>query len=103
MRDGSFIVQVDKMLEEIYPDYLLGLNEIVLKLKKSLENNDRDTIKYYAHQVAGNAGSYGLEELGKMAQKLEEFSDVESLKSLELSTQVTEIENYLQFLEVEFI
>ena len=28
MRDGSFIVQVDKMLEEIYPDYLLGLRRL---------------------------------------------------------------------------
>ena len=102
MRDKLFEVEVDRNLEEIYPDYLKQLNHIVIKVQTGLLEENAGHAKNYGHQLAGNAASYGLEELGLIGEKLEKLSSLKRPNFKALIKVGNELDNYVTYLKVKF-
>lgn len=67
----EIIVNIDKDLEDIMPMFLENRRKDLDALSSLLEQMDYDSIQTIGHRLAGNAGSYGLDELGKIGVALE--------------------------------
>lgn len=96
----KIIVTVDADLEEIIPTFLENRHKDQDIMKNALETNDLATIESIAHKLAGNAGSYGLDELGEIGAQLEsacQSGDRDSVKEL-----FRNYSNYLANLEIKY-
>ena len=66
------IVQIDADLEDIVPSFLENRKKDLEQIEIFLKEKDWGHIESIAHKLAGNAGSYGFNELGEIGIKLEE-------------------------------
>lgn len=53
------------------------------KLVYSIERKDVSTITSIAHKIKGNAGSFGFDEFGRLAQSLEREAKTENFSKME--------------------
>ncbi|MEC7275494.1 MAG: Hpt domain-containing protein [Bdellovibrionota bacterium] len=65
-------VTIDKDLEDIMPMFLENRQKDLNALKGHLETMDIESIQTIGHRLAGNAGSYGLEDLGHIGAAIED-------------------------------
>lgn len=78
-------------IKSLLPDYLANREVELIRLKELLMQGDLIEIKKIGHKLAGNAGSYGLTELGNLGVNLEEAVKIEEAESL-----IREYENLLE-------
>ena len=100
MSNDEIVVSVDKDLEEIMPGFLQNRQKDLFELDEALGKNDIESIKVIGHKLAGNAGGYGLPDLGKLGAQLEEAciqQDVDTIKNL-----IQSIKEYLEKLEIVY-
>ena len=100
MSDDKIVVSVDKDLEEIMPGFLDNRRKDIVELDASFSKNDIESIKVIGHKLAGNAGGYGLPDLGNLGAQLEEACiqhDTTTIESL-----ITQIKGYLEKLEIVY-
>ena len=93
--------EIDKDLEDIFDDYLKDRNSELIRLKEAVTSKDQATIEMIGHKVGGNAGSYGLPDLGEIGAKLESCAQGNDFESI--SKLVNEMESYLKNLKVRFV
>jgi HPt (histidine-containing phosphotransfer) domain-containing protein len=96
-----FKVQVPKELEGIMPTFLANREKDITIFGESLEQDKFDTIKVIGHKLAGNAGSYGLPDLGAIGVKIEESASKGNKTAL--TELLAEYKAYMEALEVSFI
>jgi HPt (histidine-containing phosphotransfer) domain-containing protein len=93
-------VTIDADLEEIIPTFLQNRQKDIASIAEALSGSDYATIESIAHKLAGNAGSYGLDELGEIGANLEaacQTNDIDKIKSYCQSYG-----DYLSQLEIKF-
>lgn len=78
-------------IKSLLPDYLANRDKELIHLKELLIHGDLIEIKKIGHKLAGNAGSYGLAELGTIGANLEEVVNIEEAHRL-----INEYENLLR-------
>lgn len=78
-------------IKSLLPDYLANRDKELIRLKELLMHGDLIEIKKIGHKLAGNAGSYGLTELGTIGANLEEAVNIEEAQRL-----INEYENLLR-------
>ncbi len=96
----TITVTIDADLEEIIPTFLQNRQKDIVSIAEALTSNDYATIESIAHKLAGNAGSYGLDDLGEIGSKLEaacQTNDIDKIKSYCQSYG-----DYLAQLEIKF-
>ena len=71
MSTEKIVVKIDKDLEEIIPMFLENREKDLGLLQEAIGSQDLESIKVIGHKLAGNAGSYGLPELGEIGSQLE--------------------------------
>ncbi|MBI2519235.1 MAG: Hpt domain-containing protein [Bdellovibrio sp.] len=94
-------VQVDKDLADIMPTFLNNRKKDIELITQSLAKNDLASIESVAHKLAGNAGGYGLAELGLIGREMETSAkqkDIEKVNNL-----FQKMKDYLASLDIEFI
>jgi HPt (histidine-containing phosphotransfer) domain-containing protein len=64
-------VTIDQDLEDIIPSFLENRNKDIALINQSLESQDYEAIESIAHKLAGNAGSYGFDDMGDIGVNLE--------------------------------
>jgi HPt (histidine-containing phosphotransfer) domain-containing protein len=96
----KIIVKIDEDLEEIIPMFLENRAKDLEQLKKALEEENFKAIEVIGHKLAGNAGSYGLHDLGEIGVALEK-SCLEQEKS-KVQAIVENYKDYLNRLEIIF-
>lgn len=69
-------------LKSLLPGYLANRDKELIHLKELLTRGDLLEIKKIGHKLAGNAGSYGLTELGTVGANLEEAVNIEHARTL---------------------
>ncbi len=94
------VTKIDKFLEPIYDFFLSERKNDTLELRKAINEKNFTQVQYIAHRIAGNAGSYGLNDLGALGEKLETAAKNTDAKDCEIL--VSEIEKFMSELEVEF-
>jgi len=65
-------VKVDPFLRARAPDYLQKRRSDLDRLPELLQNGDFEAIGVLGHNIAGTAGVFGFDELGRIAKSLEE-------------------------------
>lgn len=96
----KIVVKIDAELKDIIPTFLENRHKDIVTIEKALETKDLQTVESVAHKLAGNAGSYGLPDLGNIGSNLEaacQREDLAEVQKLYLSYR-----SYLQSLEIEF-
>lgn len=96
----KILVSIDADLEEIIPTFLENRQKDISKIDQALASMDLKAIETIAHKLAGNAGSYGLDDLGEIGAQLEsacQAADKEAVNSLCASYK-----DYLSRLEIKF-
>lgn len=93
-------VIIDEDLEDILPTFLENRSNDIEKIKSALESSDLKAIEVIAHKLAGNAGSYGLHDLGKIGVALEESCNNESLGNIK--EYFEQYKDYMARLEIVF-
>jgi HPt (histidine-containing phosphotransfer) domain-containing protein len=100
MGAAKIVVVVDKDLKDIMPGFLNNRKKDVVELAKFLSSKDFKSIQVIGHKMAGNAGGYGIDQLGEYGSKLEAAamaSDTAAMKKY-----IDLITDYVARLEVEF-
>ena len=69
-------------LKSLLPDYLANRDKELIRLKELVMQGDLIEIKKIGHKLAGNAGSYGLTELGNIGANLEDAVNIEQAQDL---------------------
>ena len=96
----KIIVTIDADLEEIIPTFLENRQKDIGKIDQALESMDLKAIESIAHKLAGNAGSYGLDELGELGASLESACQAENKEKVDELCQG--YKDYLSRLEIKF-
>lgn len=101
MESEKINVEVDIELQDLVPGYIDNRKKEVAVMKEAVESADFDLVRTLGHRMKGNAGGYGLDQLGTYGAQLEtaaKASDSEGMtKAIEL------IEDYLRRVEVHYI
>lgn len=98
--NDKIVVHVDPDLEDIVPGFLENMNEDLQSILDALDKNDFESARVLGHSMKGSGGGYGFDAITDMGRSIEEASearDAEAVKS-----KVSEIENYLQRVEIVF-
>lgn len=66
-------------IRELIPGYLENREKEIKTLYDLLSGRNLSEINKIGHKLAGNAGSYGLEELGKIGERLEFATDLSDI------------------------
>ncbi|MBT5093957.1 MAG: Hpt domain-containing protein [Halobacteriovoraceae bacterium] len=98
--EQSIVVKVDSDLKEIMPTFLENRKKDIGALKGLQESNDFKAIEVIGHKLAGNAGSYGLSDLGDIGVSLEEAAGKEDVAAIGLNCQ--KYQTYMENLVVEY-
>ena len=98
---AKFVVTVDKDIEEIVPMFLDNRQKDIESLKHHIQADELKEIEVIAHKLAGNAGSYGFADLGKIGAALEQACKDQDIETIKIKYQ--EFCDYMTNVEVEFI
>lgn len=101
MEAKKYHYEVESFLEPIFQDFLNDRNEDIEETERALKDKDFDAISMLGHKLAGNAGSYGLPELGNLGKKLEEFGNSKNLKDAQSVHE--QIKEFIVNLTVDFV
>lgn len=93
-------VYIDRDLEELIPDYLKDRHLEIQKLRVALDDSDFEFIERIAHQIKGNAGSYGFDLLSSIGSQMEQ--DCIKGRYSKLSSYLAQMQDYLDNLEIEY-
>ncbi|MCF8059815.1 MAG: Hpt domain-containing protein [Bacteriovoracaceae bacterium] len=96
----KFIVKIDPDLKEIIPTFLKNREKDIQNIKVALESSDYAAIESIAHKLAGNAGSYGLDDLGEIGASLEAACQTNDVNNINQYCQ--QYAQYLSNLEIQF-
>ncbi len=97
---NKIIVKIDSDLKEIVPMFIDNRHKDLSELDECLSNKNIQSIEVIAHKLAGNAGSYGFMDLGKIGASLEDAckaNDLENIKKF-----ILEYKDFMSKLEVEY-
>ena len=87
------IVQIDKVLQDLVPDYLQTRREDVQKLHRAITEKDHETIRLLGHSMKGSGGGYGFDgitEIGRQIETAAKKQDLEGSRKL-----AEELQQYL--------
>jgi len=97
---SKIIVTIDSDLKEIVPTFLENRNKDLIQIEDFLTQSNWESIESIAHKLAGNAGSYGFNELGEIGANLEEACKSANVTSIH--DYCTKYQDYMENLQVEF-
>ncbi len=93
-------VELDKELEDIVPIFMENRKKDILELDQLLANQDFAGLQNIAHKLAGNAGSYGFHQLGKMAVEFEKACEIQNLE--EIKSYCEEYKHFVNNVTITF-
>lgn len=86
----------EELINELIPEFIVLLKDMLNDLKTSIERNDIEKILYISHSLKGTAGMYGFVQISEIAANIEQLSREENIHKLEgLYDQLHDI--YQQF------
>lgn len=94
------LVTIDKDIEEIVPTFLENRKKDIITLESAINQKDCKSIEVIAHKLAGNAGSYGFDELGSIGIIMESAAKDNNIDVI--NNQLSLMKNYLENLEVVY-
>ncbi len=97
----SKTVHIKESYREIFPIYINNRREEIEAINELLEQNNYSKIEMIAHKLAGNAGTYGVPDLGRLGKEME--SAAKDRKAQQVLSTLRKIEDYITELKVEYV
>ena len=98
---AKFQIQVDKDLADIMPTFLNNRTKDIEIITQALGRGDMKSIEVVAHKLAGNAGGYGLAELGIIGKEMESACKQQKAEDVKILFQ--KMKDYLSNVEIKFV
>jgi HPt (histidine-containing phosphotransfer) domain-containing protein len=70
-QQGTIVVRIDKVLQDLIPGYLGTRREDVQKLYRAIAEKDHETIRLLGHSMKGSGGGYGFDGITEIGRQLE--------------------------------
>jgi len=100
MKKQSFIVTIDKDLEELIPDYLERRRSDIAAINEAIGAGDFGTAEVLGHSMKGSGGGYGFDRITDIGRTIEfAAKDKDSNQILKALTELTQ---YLDGLEIAY-
>ena len=96
----KYLVQVDRELEELIPEYLGNRKKEIPLFRDALGRNDFDAISHLAHKVKGSGGGYGFPRVSELGGEIEKASRAQEASATQ--KVIADLEHYLDHLEVVY-
>ena len=100
MNKEEIIVVVSKDLKEIFPNFLKNRKQDLDQIKTFIQDNNFAGIQTISHKLAGNAGSYGLKDLGIIGASMEDACKKKDI--IEIEKLFNHYQDYISKLKVVF-
>ena len=97
----KIIVEVDADLEDLIPGFLERRQQDLQDLRDALGKADFEKIGQLAHTLKGVGGGYGFDAITDISRQLQLAAESRSAAAIE--TQLAELVDYLQRVEVVFV
>ncbi len=100
MKSDKIIVNVDPEIQDLLPQYIDKKKAEIFLLWEAFNKSDFALIESIGHRIKGNAGGFGLIDLGLIGGSLERVAMMRDL--VQIKIKILELENYLENLEITY-
>jgi HPt (histidine-containing phosphotransfer) domain-containing protein len=100
MEQQSFVVVVDKELEDLIPVFMKNRHKEVESLKAAVAAADFEQLRQIGHRMKGVGNSYGFERVSVFGRLVEELA--RSGDRAGLSARVAEYQDYLAKVQITY-
>ena len=97
----EYVVTVSVELKPLIPKFMKSRKLDIDKLISALGRKDLGTIAGIAHKIKGNAGSFGFDDFGRLAQALEREVKTENYPKMEVL--ITTMKEYINTAKIAYI
>lgn len=94
-------IEVDTFLKDIIPKFLKARENDMETLASLLDKKSWKEIESIAHKIKGNAGSYGLKDLGIWGGELEQSCKSQNYENI--PELISKMSDYLKNIEIVFV
>lgn len=97
--EQPIFVTIDECLKDLATPYLEKREKELLLIPEALRQGNFEAIQTIGHKISGNAGMFGLTQLGELAARLEKEADHRNLQNvLDISTKMTQLIKKVRFI-----
>lgn len=82
MSDNTHDPELNNFINELLPEFMAQLEEMIDSLGLAFENRDLQAIKSISHDIKGTAGMYGFKQISTSAALIEEAARRDSFTSI---------------------
>ena len=97
----TFIVDIDRELAYLIPEYLEGRKRDIVSIRKALQERDFETIRIIGHNMRGTGGGYGFNELTDIGSEIQQWALAKN--TLELERVAGRLHDYLERVSIRYV
>ena len=96
----AIVVQVDKDLEDLIPEFLDNRRSDVESMRSAVANDDYETVRVLGHSMKGSGGGYGFDDITEIGGALEQAAKRKDNKAI--GDELGKLASYLARIEVVY-
>ncbi|MDH5657000.1 MAG: Hpt domain-containing protein [Spirochaetia bacterium] len=101
MQEDPYKIKIDKLIEDLFPEYIESIYRNIQKIKNYLDENNFSDIRLLGHNMKGSGGGYGLNRISELGASLLTAAKSEDRK--QILDDIQKLEEYLEKIEIEYI
>lgn len=98
---SNVIVHIDKILEDLIPDFLQNRRDDINDIREAVPKGDMELVERLGHMMKGAGGGYGFQKITELGDAFERAAHQKDESGILRLTK--ELEIYLDTLEVVFV
>ena len=96
----AIVVQVDKDLEDLIPEFLDNRRSDVESIRSAVANDDYETVRVLGHSMKGSGGGYGFDDITEIGGALEQAAKRKD--NTAIGDELGKLASYLARIEVVY-
>ena len=96
----AIVVQVDKDLEDLIPEFLDNRRSDVESIRSAVANHDYETVRVLGHSMKGSGGGYGFDDITEIGAALEQAAKRKD--NTAIGDELEKLASYLARIEVVY-
>ncbi len=97
----TLIVEIEKDLEYLIPEYLEGRRQDVLAMREGLSGGDFERLRILGHNMKGTGGGYGFNGITDIGAEIQEAAKEKNAGELERLAGV--LQDYLDRVTIRYV
>jgi len=96
----AIVVQVDKDLEDLIPEFLDNRRSDVDSIRSAVANDDYETVRVLGHSMKGSGGGYGFDDITEIGGALEQAAKRKD--NTAIGNELEKLASYLARIEIVY-